>query len=171
MRVLFLGTGNAFGSGGRNPISILVQSEEMGMLLDCGPSALRMMKLLDESPASIDLVFISHHHGDHFSGVPFLLLEFQYQQTRDRELTIVGPDGTEKKIAQAVSLLFPGLEAKPRNFDLDLSRDEGRRNRSVGQPGRDGVSGTPFPARYSVRLPTELERTHRGLLRRYRVDG
>ncbi len=94
MKVLFLGTGNAFGSGGRNPISILVQSEEMGILLDCGPSALRMMKHLDKSPTCIDLVFISHHHGDHFSGVPFFLLEFQYQQARDRELTVVGPDGS-----------------------------------------------------------------------------
>ena len=146
MRVLFLGTGNAFGSGGRNPISILVQSEEMGMLLDCGPSALRMMKLLDESPASIDLVFISHHHGDHFSGVPFLLLEFQYQQARDRELTIVGPDGTEKKIAQAVSLLFPGLEAKPRNFDLIF------REMRAGETDRWGnLAATAFPVRHFPR--------------------
>ena len=118
MRVLFLGTGNAFGSGGRNPISILVQSEEMCVLLDCGPSALRMMKHLHESPSNIDLIFISHHHGDHFAGVPFLLLEFQHQLARDRKLTVVGPEGTEEKIAQAVSLLFPGLESKPRNFEL-----------------------------------------------------
>ncbi len=143
LKVLFLGTGNAFGSGGRNPISILVQSEEMGMLLDCGPSALRMMKHLNESPVCIDMVFISHHHGDHFSGVPFLLLEFQYQQARDRGLTIVGPDGTKDKIAQAVSLLFPGLEAKPRNFDLVF------REMKAGETGRwGGLEATAFPVRH-----------------------
>ncbi|HEX9723818.1 MAG TPA: MBL fold metallo-hydrolase [Vicinamibacteria bacterium] len=117
VNVLFLGTGNAFGSGGRNPISILVQAEDTGVLLDCGPSALRMLKQLGRSPAGIDLVFISHHHGDHFSGLPFLLLEFQ-RESRRRPFTVIGPPGTRPIIEQLTSLLFPGLAEKPPGFEL-----------------------------------------------------
>ena len=116
--VLFLGTGNAFGSGGRNPVSIMVQGEDAGALLDCGPSALRMLKQLGRSAARIDFVFISHHHGDHFSGLPFLLLEFQHQEIRKRPLTVIGPRGTQQIIERVSSLLFPGLTEKPLGFEL-----------------------------------------------------
>jgi ribonuclease BN (tRNA processing enzyme) len=117
VNVLFLGTGDAFGTGGRNPISILVEAEDTGVLLDCGPSALRMLKQLGRSAAGIDLVFISHHHGDHFSGLPFLLLEFQ-RASRRRPLTVVGPPGTRPIVEQLTSLLFPGLAERPAGYEL-----------------------------------------------------
>jgi ribonuclease BN (tRNA processing enzyme) len=146
VEVLFLGTGNAFGSGGRNPISILVQSEELGVLLDCGPSTLRMMKQLERSPAVIDLVFISHHHGDHFSGLPFLFLEFQSQRRRERPLTVIGPPGTREKIEQASSLLFPGLESKRREFELNY------REMGAGETvRRSSMEATAFRVRHFPR--------------------
>lgn len=118
MKVVFLGTGNAFGSGGRHCVSILVEADGSSVLLDCGPAALTMMKKLGKDPARIDAVLVSHHHGDHFSGIPFLLLEYQYGQHRDRPLTLVGPAGTKEKVEQLARLLFPGLEEKPRPFSL-----------------------------------------------------
>lgn len=118
VRVVFLGTGNAFGSGGRNQASIMVESEETVALLDCGPSTLRMLKELGRPAEPIDFVFISHHHGDHFSGLPFLLLELQHGGPRRRPLTVIGPPGTQEIVEQLVALLFPGLAEKPLGFAL-----------------------------------------------------
>ena len=146
VEVVFLGTGNAFGSGGRNAVSVLVQTEALGVLLDCGPSALPMMKRLGRLPSRIDLIFLSHHHGDHFSGLPFFLLEFQYLQVRDRPLTVVGPPGTQQTMERLCSLLFPGLDSKPRRFSLTY------REMNPGETDRWGsLAATAFPVRHFPR--------------------
>ena len=118
VHVVFLGTGNAFGSGGRNPVSVLVQAGDIGALLDCGPSTLATLKRLGRPAARIDCVFLSHHHGDHFAGLPFLLLEFHYRETREHPLTVIGPPGTQRLIERVSSLLFPGMAEKPPGFEL-----------------------------------------------------
>lgn len=120
MEIVFLGTGNAFGSGGRHPIAILVRGKDFDLLLDCGPAILPRLKQLGRTASAIDLVLISHHHGDHFAGVPFLLLEYQYEHPRRRPLTVAGPPGTGEKLKQLSQLLFPGLESKERQFDLSF---------------------------------------------------
>jgi len=130
MDLVFLGTGNAFGSGGRRPISILAQGMNSGVLLDCGPAILPVLKQLGRSPAAIDLVLISHHHGDHFAGLPFLLLEYQFENPRQRPLTVAGPPGTSEKMALASHLFFPGIESKPCPFDLNyVDMKEGQTER------------------------------------------
>jgi ribonuclease BN (tRNA processing enzyme) len=118
MEITFLGTGDAFGSGGRHAASILVRGDDFGLLLDCGASILPNMKHLGISPDSIDAVLISHHHGDHFCGVPFLLLEYQYRSPNRGPLTLAGPPRTEDVVSRLTRLLFPGLDAKPRPYEL-----------------------------------------------------
>ncbi len=118
MEVTFLGTGDAFGNGGRHASSILIRGDNFGLLLDCGASILPNMKHLGISPDSVDAVLISHHHGDHVCGVPFLLLEYQYASPNRGPLTIAGPPGTEGIVTRLTALLFPGLDAKPRPYDV-----------------------------------------------------
>ena len=146
VQVLFLGTGNAFGSGGRNPVSILVQAEDVGALLDCGPATLPMLKKLGRSAAGIDFVFLSHHHGDHFAGLPFLLLELQYRETCERPLTVIGPPGTRRIVERVGSLLFPGLTEKPLRFELTYREIE------PGETHRGGpLEATAFKVRHFPR--------------------
>ena len=59
-----------------------------------------------------------HHHGDHFSGLPFLLLEFQHQEIRKRPLTVVGPRGTRQIMERGSALRVPWLVEKPLGFEL-----------------------------------------------------
>src|SRR5512147_976311 len=94
--VTFLGSGDAFGSGGRFQTCILVESESSRFLIDCGASSLVAMKRRGIAPASIGLILISHLHGDHFGGLPFFILDAQFSK-RDAPLVIAGPPGTEER--------------------------------------------------------------------------
>jgi ribonuclease BN (tRNA processing enzyme) len=125
MQVVFLGTGNAFASGGRNAMAILLRAEGVGVLLDCGPTTLVALKRASLSPADVDLVLLSHHHGDHFAGVPFLLCHERYVGGRAKPFRVFGPPGTVSLLERAASLLFPGIEPGPFPIEYrDLSPEE-----------------------------------------------
>ena len=83
--VQFAGSGVHFGSGGRFQACISVRSTNTHVLLDCGASSLVALKRLGLEPGSIDGVIVSHLHGDHFGGIPFLVLDQQFAQ-RERPL-------------------------------------------------------------------------------------
>lgn len=91
MKIHCVGTGDAFGSGGRLNTCFHLQLENEQLLLDCGCSSLIGMQRCGIEPAAIDTVVISHLHGDHFGGLPFLLLEAKYVSRRQRPLTLIGP--------------------------------------------------------------------------------
>jgi ribonuclease BN (tRNA processing enzyme) len=77
MQVKFIGSGDAFGNGGRFQACILLRAPGHAddVLLDCGASSLVALKQQRHDPAKIGLVLVSHLHGDHFGGVPFLVLD------------------------------------------------------------------------------------------------
>jgi ribonuclease BN (tRNA processing enzyme) len=118
LRVVFLGTGNAFGAGGRHPASILLETEDCRIVLDCGPAALPALKQRQLDAHAVDVVLVSHHHGDHYAGVPFLLLDSCYPVPREGPLTVAGPPDTESKIRQLSLLLFPGMEERVAGLPL-----------------------------------------------------
>src|SRR5256885_5253601 len=97
MRVRFLGSGDALGSGGRFQTCIHVQAAGAQVLLDCGASSLVAMRRFGVDPQAIDAVVLSHLHGDHFGGVPFLILDAQFKR-RTRPLTVAGPPGVEARV-------------------------------------------------------------------------
>lgn len=107
-----LGCGDAFNSGARRHACFWVEAAGVNFLVDCGPSALAGMKAQGLSADDLDVVFISHLHGDHFGGVPFLLLELDMAVRRSREIIIVGPAGTQARVSDAMGLLFPGTPLK-----------------------------------------------------------
>jgi ribonuclease BN (tRNA processing enzyme) len=106
-RVRFLGSGDALGSGGRFQACIHVQCGPAAVLLDCGASSLIAMKRDGVDPSVVDAVLVSHLHGDHFGGLPFLILDGQFSR-RTRPLTLAGPPGIEERVQQAREVLFPG---------------------------------------------------------------
>lgn len=116
MKVRFLGSGDAFGSGGRFQTCIHLQSNAGGMLLDCGASSLIAMRRFGLEPQTIDTVILSHLHGDHFGGVPFLILDGQFKR-RTRPLIVAGPPGVEARVHEAMEVFFPGSTRIERKFD------------------------------------------------------
>jgi len=116
VKVRFLGSGDAFGSGGRFQTCIHLQSDASQLLLDCGASSLIAMRRFGVEPQAIDTVLLSHLHGDHFGGVPFLILDGQFKR-RTRPLIVVGPPGVEARVREAMEVFFPGSTRVERKFD------------------------------------------------------
>jgi len=119
MQLRFVGCGDAFGSGGRNNTCFHVRGEGVNFLIDCGASSLPALKRQDVSRDDIDLVLITHFHGDHFGGLPFLLLEAQFAR-RTRPLMIAGPEGIEARLKQAMEALFENSSKTKQRFDIDV---------------------------------------------------
>ena len=92
-----LGSGDAFASGGRAQAGYVLEIGGKRVLLEAGPSVLAEMKRNGIAADSLDLILISHLHGDHFCGLPFLFLEYMYERPRKRPLTIAGPKNLEKR--------------------------------------------------------------------------
>lgn len=118
VRVRVLGCGDAFGSGGRFQTCFMVTCESGSCLIDCGATAMVAMRRFEVDPGSIDTVFISHLHGDHFAGLPFLLLQQQFIGRRDRPLAIAGPPGTRLRMLAALDVMFPGAANMEWRFPL-----------------------------------------------------
>ncbi|HET8568286.1 MAG TPA: MBL fold metallo-hydrolase [Candidatus Limnocylindria bacterium] len=110
--VRFVGSGDAFGSGGRLQAAIFVDAGDVRFLIDCGASSLVGLKRLGIDPARIDAILVSHFHGDHFGGLPFFLLDAQFFSKRER-LLVVGPPGVRDAVGRAQEALFPGSRATP----------------------------------------------------------
>src|SRR5262249_42028542 len=68
--------------------------------------------------ASIDFVVVSHMHGDHFAGLPFLLLEYMYENPRERPFLIAGPEGIEERVWTLFRTLYSDVHSKALPFEL-----------------------------------------------------
>ena len=120
MRLTVIGCGDAFGSGGRFNTCFLVEASARTVLLDCGASSPVALKARNVDLNAIDGVILSHLHGDHFGGLPFLLLDWQFHQRRERPLTIAGPPGTRERLDAALEVLFPRSSRNVWKFPLDV---------------------------------------------------
>lgn len=103
IRIRFLGTGTPLGQRGLHQSCILVETSTSRFLLDCGMTALASLALAGLDPANIDAVLLSHLHGDHFGGVPLLLLDATLRG-RTRRLTVAGPAGTRERVRHALDV-------------------------------------------------------------------
>jgi ribonuclease BN (tRNA processing enzyme) len=120
--VTFAGCGDAFGSGGRFQACIHIRpgTGQAPILLDCGATSLTALRQAGLDPAEIGAVFVSHLHGDHFGGLPFLILDAQFSH-RTAPLHITGPPGTKQRLTTAMECLFPGSTRVRRRFNTTVT--------------------------------------------------
>lgn len=141
MRLQFIGSGDAFGSGGRFNTCFHVEGVGANFLIDCGATSLVALKRLPIERNAIDLILLTHFHLDHFGGVPFFMLDAQLVAKRTRPLTIAGPPGVSEWYDRLFSATFPGDRKLP--FELTLREVEiGTRNQIAG------LTITPFHVRH-----------------------
>jgi ribonuclease BN (tRNA processing enzyme) len=118
LTVTFVGTGDAFGSGGRFQTCFLIDGPSQRFTIDFGATSLVALRQLDIDPNSIDTVLLTHLHGDHCGGVPFLLLDAMLGSRRTTPLTILGPTGTREHLKRVQDSLFPGSHTMQPGFEL-----------------------------------------------------
>jgi ribonuclease BN (tRNA processing enzyme) len=118
--VRFIGSGDAFGSGGRLQTCVLVEDDGWRCLVDCGASSLIGLKGAGIDPASIDAIMISHLHGDHFGGLPFLFLDAQLNSKRSSPLLVAGHADLEGRVRAAMDVLFPGSQRALEVVDVEF---------------------------------------------------
>jgi ribonuclease BN (tRNA processing enzyme) len=119
--VTFAGSGDAFGSGGRLQACIHLRPDGAPpVLLDCGATSLTALKRRGLDPGEVGVVMVSHLHGDHFGGLPFLVLDGQFSGRAD-PLTVIGPPGTATRLHAAMECLFPGSSVARRRFTVRVT--------------------------------------------------
>lgn len=65
-------------------------------------------------------MLLSHLHGDHCGGLPYLLLDAQFDRRRTAGLVIAGPPGTRSRIPEMLQALYPGMWERPWRFPIEL---------------------------------------------------
>jgi ribonuclease BN (tRNA processing enzyme) len=68
-------------------------------------------------PSGIGFVAVSHLHGDHFGGLPWLILDGRFAK-RERPLEIAGPPTTAQRLKQVYEGLYPGAADAELPFEV-----------------------------------------------------
>ncbi len=157
MHLQFVGSGDAFGSGGRLATCFHVVGETANFLIDCGASALPGLKRLGIPRDAIDAILVSHFHGDHFGGSPYFVLDAHFAK-RARPLVIAGPPGIEGWYRRGLDAAFEHFSTVKLVFELALVTLAERTTTALGPlqvtpfPVVHGHSGGPF---FAYRIAVE----------------
>ena len=110
VRVRFVGSGDSFGGGGRFQTCILVDGDGTRFAIDFGASSLIALTQQGIEHNSIDAILLTHLHGDHCAGVPFMLVDAMLGAKRSRPLIIAGPRDLRARMRTITDALFPGSD-------------------------------------------------------------
>ncbi len=174
VHVQFLGSGGPFASGGRLQTCILIETEQGRYLVDCGMTALVGMARFGIDPGSIDAVLVTHLHGDHYGGLPLMILEACVNAhegptypPRTRPLRVAGPTETEERVRQLLDVLSwrtPFASMKAAGL-LDFVSLEPRSETAI-----NGLTVTAFPVVHYTPEATALRVTMSGKTIAYSGD-
>lgn len=131
MRILFLGTGSAFAER-RFWTSFLVDDT---ILVDAAPTAAPSLKRCGKDLSAITHIFITHFHGDHTLGLPFLIAEYTFKSPRKKPLLIIGPEKIEEYTLNLVETAFPEMGSELA-MNARISFCEVRKEREPCEAGR-----------------------------------
>jgi ribonuclease BN (tRNA processing enzyme) len=116
--ITVLGAADAFCSNGHLNAAYLFETDRSTFLVDCGPTVLLAMKQRGIDTARLDFVVVSHFHGDHFGGLPLLLLEYTYERPRERPFLVVGPVGIEERLWALYQAFYADVDRQALPFPL-----------------------------------------------------
>jgi ribonuclease BN (tRNA processing enzyme) len=146
------GVGDGWPCADRNHSSFLYRFGETSLLVDCGEGASRGFKATGLPYDTIDALFISHLHSDHFAGF-FMLMQGFWLEKRRKPLPVFLPADGVKPIGQLLkaAVLFPELL----RFKLDF-----RALRAAKPVPAKGVRVTPFPSSHLERLRRTFQKKY-----------
>lgn len=123
MKLTFLGTSAGSPTAERNVSSIMLDlRQERGRLwlFDCGEATQMQMQKAKFSLAKLEMIFLTHLHGDHLFGLPGVLTTRSLMQNQT-PLTLVGPKGIKQFIQTVIDISYSWL-TYPLNI-IELEQD------------------------------------------------
>jgi ribonuclease BN (tRNA processing enzyme) len=157
LRLTVLGSGDAFNAGGALHSAYQLEHEGGTLLIECGPSILAGMKREGISTDAPDGVLISHLHGDHFAGLPFLFLEYVFENPRSRPLLIAGPPTTKDRFHDVYAAMYQETVFRDVGFEVThIDANPGERFEIAGfeiEPFLVPHPAKPFSLGYRIESP------------------
>lgn len=151
-----LGTSAAVPAYGRFCTAQLLRLENTALLIDCGEGTQMQLQQAEQGHRKIELILISHLHGDHYFGLPGLLTSM-ILNGRTAPLHIISPPGLREQISGLIDfdrfeLPFPLLfeEVIATDFQLIHSTKEFE---VYGFPLHHRLPTNGFLVREKTRLP------------------
>lgn len=123
MNLTFLGTSAGSPTAQRNVSSMLLdlRQEQHGLwLFDCGESTQMQMQKAKFSLARLEVIFLTHLHGDHLFGLPGVLTTRSLMQNQS-PLTLIAPKGVKQFIETVIEISYSWL-TYPLNI-IELEQD------------------------------------------------
>lgn len=102
MKLRMIGTGSIAGQS--RSASTLIDEK---ILVDCGNGIVKTIP--EQYIPKIDVLLITHLHGDHFVDIIFLILTRHFERM-ENALSIYCPRGTEKVVQELFALTYPGID-------------------------------------------------------------
>jgi ribonuclease Z len=112
--VTILGSGSAIPTSRRNPTAQYVQVANRHILIDCAEGTQMQLRKYGIKFQRLDIILISHLHGDHYFGL-FGLLSTLHLLGRVKPITIYGPRGLDHQIDTVFS-----VSRKDLAYDIDV---------------------------------------------------
>ena len=112
-----IGSADAFNSAGRFHSCYLLEGEDFGpIMVDFGATALVALRRAGRSPTELTGLAITHLHGDHVGGFPFLIINGMYKEVRSAELPVLGPRGVSERLEAGLRLAYGDVVDRDKPF-------------------------------------------------------
>lgn len=142
--LLILGSSAATPTSTRNPTAQLLNIAERFFLIDCGEGTQIQLRKYKARFQSVNHIFISHLHGDHFLGLPGFLASM-HLLGRKNELTVYGP----KELEEIIQVIHKHSDTQL-NYPLKFVATQTAQKELLWQD--DKVEVYSFPLKH--RIPT-----------------
>ena len=106
--------------------SLMLRYNGSSLLIDCGEGTQIAIREKGWSFRPIDIICITHFHGDHISGLPGILLAMS-NSDRAEPLTMIGPKGLER-VVKALRVIAPELPFEIKFIELTEPQQQIRLN-------------------------------------------
>ena len=161
LSLFFAGTAGSVPPARRGLPATLLRRGGDRLLFDCGEGTQRQLLRTVGLP-DVQAVFLTHHHTDHWLGLPGMLKSFDLRD-RDAPLSVYGPPGT-KELMRAMRVVYGRLGYPFAIADLEAGESvpfDGYEVAAFNVRHRSHAFGyaiveDPRPGRFDDRLATEL---------------